>query len=389
MHRLKTLIVLFILTCTLSLLSCGGGPKKKLQLVYSKVRRGDMTYTITATGTIEPLRKFEIKSLASGKVISMPVDTGSYVPAGGLICQVDPTEDRNNYENARAKYSVAELNLKKTAADLKRQEELFRNKFISSSTLEEYRLKLARAKAEHISARITRDNALKKFQETRVTAPISGIILEKNVETGQIIASGSYSVSGGTQIAVMADLSRVYIKALVDETEIARVKPGQKAQISVDAYSKRKFEGTVFKIEPKAQVEQNVTSFLVTVSINNLNQVLKPGMNASVKITTETLKDEILVPYTAVKTPPARRRRRRRGKTTRRTYVFVKKDGKPVPRRVKTGRTNFVDTVIKEGLKPGEEVVIRGLTSDKIKELLADARSGGRGGRRGRRRGRR
>lgn len=341
-------------------------------ILTEKAKQGDLKYSISATGTIEPLRTYEIKSRASGTIIKMPVETGTLMRMGGLICQLDATDEKNNLEKAITELEVARQKLEKAKADLTRQEELYRNKFVASSTLEDYRLKLAVAKAEHVSARVNRDNAQRRFQDTYVTSPINGIILEKCVEPGQIISSGTATVTGGTKIATMADLSSVYIKAYVDETDIARVKLGLKAGIVVDAYSKEKFTGTVIKVEPKAIVEQSVTSFLVTTRIDNPQGLLKPGMNASVEILIEQVTNVTIIPYSAVK------------QLGRLSYVFVKNKDKIRVQMVRIGKSNVTEVVVLRGVRPGQEVVTSGLTKDQMQALLDDFRkqNGERKGRR-------
>ncbi len=342
------------------------------RLKFAEVVKGDMLYSITATGTIEPLRKVEIKSIASGKIIRMHVDTGSYVRMRGLICQIDPTEEYNNYNKAKVALKVAKLTLEKAKADLNRQNELFKNKYIASATLEDYKLKLAKAKLEYVKNQVDHDNALKKYREAWVRAPINGTILEKFVEKGQIISSGTYSASGGTKIAIIANLSHVYIKAMVDETDISQVKTGQKAKITIDAYSDKKFTGSVYKIEPIATVEQNVTSFLVTVRIHNPKKILKPGLNASVVIQTEKLKDLLLIPYSAVK------------KIGKRRFVFIQRKGKLQPKYVKLGKTNFTVIEVKRGLREKMKIVVSGLTKKMVEEIMKNARKGRSGRRKGR-----
>ncbi len=346
--------------------SCGSEEMDLSRVKYEKVKKGDMTYSITATGIIKPLKQYEIKSIASGKIISMPVDTGSFIRKGGLICRLDPSEEKNNYDEQKGRFNVAKLSLKKAEQDLKRQQSLFTNNFIPQSTIEDYKLKLAQAKSGFISARVNKENALKRYNETRVRAPISGTILQKYVEEGQVISSGS-SISGGTTIVVIANLSGVYIKAFVAETDISKLRIGQKATIKLDAYPDKKFAGQVFKIEPRAVEEQNVTSFLVTVKINNPKKILKPGMNASVEIITEKLKDILIVPYAAVR------------RYKKKTYLFIKKSGKVIPKKVKTGKTNFVSIEIKKGIKEDVRIVVRGLTDKMVKKIIQESRANGKG----------
>ena len=115
-------------------------------------------------------------------------------------------------------------------------------------------------------------------------APITGTIIEKTVERGQVISSPTSDVGGGTVLLKMADLNLVQVRTLVDETDIGKIQAGQRATVTVDAYPNRPFEGTVLKIEPQAETEQNVTMFPVLVRIENRNGLLRPGMNAEVEI---------------------------------------------------------------------------------------------------------
>ena len=128
------------------------------------------------------------------------------------------------------------------------------------------------------------DNAKIQLEDTDVRAPITGTVIEKDIERGHVIASATSNVSGGTTLLKMADLNLVQVRTLVDETDVGKIQPGQHATITVDAYPNRTFEGTVLKIEPQAQTEQNVTVFPVLVRIDNENGLLRPGMNTEVEI---------------------------------------------------------------------------------------------------------
>ena len=144
------------------------------------------------------------------------------------------------------------------------------------------------------------DLAREKMGDVAIRSPISGTVIEKTVEQGQIIASASGNVSGGTTLVKMADLSIVQARALVDETDIGRVRPGQPAQVTVEAYPGRTFRGSVAKIEPQAVIEQNVTMFPVLVRLENPERLLKPGMNSEVSIEIADRQDVIAVPNQAV-----------------------------------------------------------------------------------------
>jgi HlyD family secretion protein len=135
-----------------------------------------------------------------------------------------------------------------------------------------------------------------------VTAPLNGTVIQKNVELGTVISSPTRDVGGGTVLFRMANLDTVQVQALVDETDIGKIQPGLPVTITVDAYPNRPFEGTVLKIEPQAQVTQNVTQFPVLVNIGNPSHVLKPGMNTEVEIHVGQRQNVLAIPNAALRT---------------------------------------------------------------------------------------
>jgi HlyD family secretion protein len=153
-----------------------------------------------------------------------------------------------------------------------------------------------------VNAQVSVDNARIQLEDTDVRAPITGTVIEKDVERGTVIASATNNVSGGTTLLKMADLNLVQVKTLVDETDIGKIKVGLPATITVDAYPNRPFEGTVLKIEPQAVTEQNVTMFPVLVRIDNRAGLLRPGMNADVEIHVGQRDNVLAVPNAALRT---------------------------------------------------------------------------------------
>ena len=141
------------------------------------------------------------------------------------------------------------------------------------------------------------------LEDATVKAPSEGTIIDKTVSVGTVIASASGSVSGGSTIVKMADLTVVRIRALFNETDIGNVHPGQAANVTVDAYPDRRFTGVVEKIEPQAVVQQNVTMFPVLVNLENREALLKPGMNGSIAVLIDEHDDVLAIPNDAIKNP--------------------------------------------------------------------------------------
>ncbi|MGE5230445.1 MAG: efflux RND transporter periplasmic adaptor subunit, partial [Deltaproteobacteria bacterium] len=164
-------------------------------------------------------------------------------------------------------------------------------------------LAYANAKAALVSAQVNLENNRINLQDADVRAPITGTIIEINVSRGQVIASATSNVGGGTTLLTMADLNLVQVSTPVDETDIGKIQPGQVATVNVDAFPNRPFSGTVLKIEPKDTVQQNVTMFPVRVRIDNRNGLLRPGMNADVEIHVGQRLGVLAVANAALRTP--------------------------------------------------------------------------------------
>ena len=267
------------------------------------VARRDIVVTATASGAIQPILTLSVKSKASGEILEMPVQTGDEVRKGTLLAKIDPRIPRNNLTQAQANLNVAEAQLENATAQLKRSDALYQSKSITESDYEAAKLSYATAKAAVATAQANLQTAKDAMEDTQVRAPITGTILELDAVLGTVISSPTNDVGGGTVILKMANLDTVQVSALVDETDVGKVRPGVPVTITVDAYPNRQFEGHVLKIEPQAQVSQNVTMFPVDVDILNPDHVLKPGMNTEVEIHTGQRQGVLAVPNAALRTP--------------------------------------------------------------------------------------
>src|SRR3989475_3211327 len=164
------------------------------------------------------------------------------------------------------------------------------------------KLAYAQANAQLVNARTNLQTAKDAMEDTQVRAPLKGTIIQKNVELGTVISSPTKDVGGGTVLLRMANLDTVQVSALVDETDVGKVQPGMPVTITVDAFPNRPFDGQVLKIEPQAQVNQNVTIFPVLVNILNPGHLLKPGMNTEVEIHIGQRQGVLAIPNAALRT---------------------------------------------------------------------------------------
>jgi HlyD family secretion protein len=265
------------------------------------VERRDIVVDAEATGVVEPINVIEVKSKASGLITQMPVETGDDVRPGDLLVQVDTRDVKNQYEQALADVRAAEARVEVVSAQRKRSDELFSQRIITAQEHEATQLDFANAQAQIVRSRASLDLAQQRLEDATVRAPLSGTVIEKTVSVGQVITSATGAFGGGTTLLKMADLSKVRVRALVNETDIGSVRAGLPATVVVDAYPDRPFRGTVEKIEPQAVVQQSVTMFPVLVSIANVEGLLKPGMNGEVSVLIDRRDQVLAVPNDAVR----------------------------------------------------------------------------------------
>lgn len=266
----------------------------------AQVERRDLEIRAEASGLIEPVRVVEVKSKVSGELTRLTVETGDDARQGDLLATIDPRDVRNTLAQTAADLELARARVETTRTQRRRAEELSKAGVVSKQDLENARLEETNARAQLLKAETNQELASEKMGDVTIRSPISGTVIEKPVEQGQIIASASANVSGGTTILKMADLATVRARALVDEVDIGRVREGQTATVEVEAYPGRVFRGRVVKIEPQAVVEQNVTMFPVLVELANPERLLKPGMNAEIGIEVANREGVVAVPNGAV-----------------------------------------------------------------------------------------
>ncbi|MGD9402331.1 MAG: efflux RND transporter periplasmic adaptor subunit, partial [bacterium] len=258
---------------------------------------------VSATGLVQPFVEVEVKSKASGVVTELPVEAGEPVKKGQVIARLDPEEILNQLEREEAALAVSRQNVRVQEEEVHRAEELAKQGLVSEKDLEAARLELERARADEVATRISVADVKKRLDDTVLRSPIDGIVLEKQVEVGQVISSGVSNVSGGTTIAIVADLNKVFVTADVDETDIGRVREGLSVEVVPDAYPSETFRGVVERINPMSKVVQNVTTFEVMTVVENEEGLLKAGMNANVDIVIAGRDNALVVPRKAVQQP--------------------------------------------------------------------------------------
>jgi len=292
------------LTAAALALGLAGCKKAQPAVLYEKVpvEHRDIVVTASASGTIQPILTVDVKSQASGAIIDMRAQTGDDVKPGQLLAAIDPRLPRSALDQARATVDVAKAQYETASRQWAREDMLYKTQAVSETEYEAARVTFAQAKASLVNAQSNLSDAQIAYSQTRVTAPLVGTIIKKNVELGTVISSPTRDVSGGTVLFQMANLDTVQVQSMVDETDIGKVQAGLPVTITVDAYPNRPFQGQVLKIEPQATVSQNVTMFPVLVNILNPEHLLKPGMNAEVEIHVGQRQGVLAIPNSALRT---------------------------------------------------------------------------------------
>lgn len=381
----------------------------------TEVKRGPLRQTAQCTGRVVSNLDVEIKCKASGLVVKLPFDISDQVKKGDLLAEIDPVDQERNvqqaeaaiaasrakHEQAVANLAVSEANLaaeklraaaalesaqarnKDAAAKAKREKELLDSRQTSIEDAEtaettaieaaqnlrnaeaqidavkalELQLEMRRqeinlAKAQVDSDQIALSLANQRLSETKVSAPIDGVVAARTVQVGQIIASGINNVGGGTTILTLSDLSQIFILASVDESDIGNIALDQPVEITADAFPGKQFSGKVVRIAARGVNVSNVVTFEVRIEVLSDNKaLLKPEMTTNVTIVTAERKDALLVPAGAII--------RKNGKA----FVKVKTPGGGEEERgpIETGIYAGTDIEILGGLQENEQVVVRDL----------------------------
>ena len=278
---------LYILISIFLISSCGSGNDSKDVAQYYKKQQTQtqqLELSIEASGVIEAISSVEIKSKASGEILFLGAEVGDFVNKGSVLGQIDQRTPKNILDQSKSDLEAAKVRLENAEAQFNRGKELHDKGSISDKDYEDIQENYAQAKSTLVRTEVTFENAKIALDDTVVRSPVTGTIISRTVEVGQVISSPTSAVGGGTLLMTMADLSKVRVRSLVDEIDVGKVTIGQTVSIKVAAYRDKEFFGIVSKVEPLARIEQNVTTFPVLIDINNDENLLLLGMNTDVVI---------------------------------------------------------------------------------------------------------
>ena len=279
----------FIIITAISLIavSCGKPDQTNEATTFYKkdsVSEKKLEVSIEASGIIEAIASVEIKSKASGEILYLGAEVGDTVEKGSMLGQIDQRTPKNILDQSKSDLEASKVRLDNAKSQFERGAELHSKGSISDKDFEDIEENYAQAKSTVVRTEVSYENAKIALDDTVVRSPVAGTIISRPVEVGQVISSPTMAVGGGTILMTLADLSKVRVRALVDEIDVGKVSIGQVVSIKVAAYRDKEFFGTVSKVEPLAKIEQNVTTFPVLIDIDNDENLLLLGMNTDVVI---------------------------------------------------------------------------------------------------------
>lgn len=335
------------------------GCSKKAGFTYSEAEaaKQDIVNSVTATGTIEPVTSVDVGTQVSGVISKLYVDYNSVVKAGEVIAELDRTNLMSELSSAQASLKSAQSELDYQKTNYERYKALYDKGLISANDFDQARLSYVQAQQKTQQQKESVKKAQTNLGYATITSPIDGVVLSKEVEEGQTVAS---SFSTPTLFKIARDLTDMRVIADVDEADIGDVKEGQRVTFTVDAFPDDTFEGQVTQVRQEAATESNVVTYEVVISAPNDDLKLKPGLTANVVIFTMEAKDVLAVPSKALRFTP-REAMLNSDETITDTdakeKVWVKEGSNLKAVAVETGMTNGTLTQITKGLKPGTHVL--------------------------------
>lgn len=326
------------------------------------IERGDLVETITANGIINPVRVVSVGTQVSGTVQALYADFNDRVKAGQVLLRLDPALFAARLQASQASLANARANAALQAANARRAGELVAKDYISRQDFETSRTGAVQA-AQNVAqaeAQLRQDRA--NFEFSVIRAPVSGVVISRQVDVGQTVAA---SFNTPTLFQIALDLTQMQIEAAVAEADIARVKPGQPVDFTVDAYGARQFQGVVDEVRLNPTTQQNVVTYTVIVKAANPDGALLPGMTANASFRVAERRGVPLVPNAALSFKPEgyKAPRRKGARDPDVVTVFVATTDaegavQPQPRQIRVGAADDDDTEIAGGnLKIGDMVI--------------------------------
>jgi RND family efflux transporter MFP subunit len=325
-------------------------------------KKGDLEVTVLETGRIEPRAQAQVKSRVGGQVVQVTVEEGEKVKVGQGLLRLEPTDYQREVARGEAEVEQERLAAEYAALQLRRAEKAQAGAIAPQAELDQARHEAAQARAKLEAGKVGLATARDRLRYTSIEAPIAGTVTQRGINPGEVVVPGVTSTFEGKPLMVIADLSTLLVKIDLNQIDVAKVRLGQKADVTVDALPGKKYTASVTKVAPAAvapthgqQGAPDVFPVEATLGAQPGLEEIKPGMTADVRILVETHKDVLTLPIEAVVT------------TNEKSQVTLieggEGTGRPAKaagkRDVKVGARNDRELEITAGLKPGERVLIK------------------------------
>jgi HlyD family secretion protein len=353
---MKTNNILSTLIIATTFVACNEAPK----VIYSTapVEKQNITTSITATGTIEPVTEVEVGTQVSGIIDRIYVDYNSEVHRGQIIAELDKTNLLSKLASAQSNLSNAQSSLSYQSANYKRYKTLYDKGLVSANDYENAKLNYEQAVQQVKVQQQNVTEAQTNLGYATITSPIDGVVLSKEVEEGQTVAS---AMTTPTLFIIAQDLTDMRVIADIDEADIGGVKEGQRVTFTVDAYPDDIFEGAVTQVRQQATTESNVVTYEVVISAPNQDLKLKPGLTANVTIMTMEKNNVLAAPAKALRFTPneallSKDQHIEDVETPNKVWTLENDTFKA--HAVETGTTNGTLTEIVSGISEGTEVLV-------------------------------
>lgn len=322
-------------------------PEKGKSLRTDRAELRDLESVVTATGEVRPILSTIVKSEISGRIREIPVKEGDEVLRGQKLMELDPTSLQTRVNEGQRSLEAEQLRLDRSKRNFERLRELFAQEFVGEQDYLDAQTEYDLSKLNLDIAQSRLEDAEEDLSKTLITAPHDGVLTLVNVVEGEVI-SGATSVSNGTELMTIAQLSQLYMEANINEVDIERLRLGQGARLTFDAIPDYQIEGEISEIALSARRDGDVRVFPIDVTFSAEDKRVRPGISATVDIPIQSVQQAVSVLLSAVFFD----------EEAGRTLVYVQNNGGWEDRDVVVGINNLQFVEIKSGLEIGDVVAL-------------------------------
>ncbi|MDD4645420.1 MAG: efflux RND transporter periplasmic adaptor subunit [Bacteroidales bacterium] len=344
--------------------------KAEFNFETAMVSKGDLSNSVSATGTLEAIQTVDVGTQVSGVILHLYADFNTVVKKGQLLAELDKTPLLASLQEAKASVADAKAELEYQEATFNRIKALFDKKLVAQTDYDQALYNYNKAKANIISVQAKYERADINLKYATISSPIDGVVLNRAVEEGQTVAA---SFNTPTLFSIANDLTQMEVQANIDEADIGKVKQDQRVEFTVDAYPEEIFQGSVSQVRIEPVITSNVVTYTVIINAPNPDKKLMPGMTATITVFTDEMQGALTIPGKALRFTPDAQLLAAYNSTLSAnanspdnalagnkssSQVWVKDGSKIHPVQVVTGMDNGTSIEIKSGLKEGDVVVL-------------------------------